>query len=250
MRSQKLSYPDAMSEIIDVRSCCCPNSGFVLELNALSAEFEQKATPQSRRAKRGAAPAHLPVLSDAARRARDSRSLRGDAGTRWRVGIDPQQGHVVRVGIESDGFRSGHGVGSTQTRGEALFGVRRQVDVEAQRRRKEAREMEQLLEQQWEQQQRQQQQRAEAMQRAGSPRNRAAGSTLGLGGMYVPPASPRQRGSSSACSLAAGCTIGSHRGCLCQICFINDTAARARSARIMQQMDIHPDLAALSSFSG
>eukprot|EP01043_Picozoa_sp_COSAG02_P130404 COSAG02_NODE_68072_length_251_cov_0.927632_1_plen_83_part_11 len=83
MRSEKLSYPDAMSEIIDVRSCCCPNSGFVSELNALSAEFEQKATPRSQRAKRDAAPARLPLLSEAARRARNARSLRGDAGTRW-----------------------------------------------------------------------------------------------------------------------------------------------------------------------
>jgi hypothetical protein len=253
MRSEKLSYPDAMSEIIDVRSCCCPNSGFVSELNALSPEFEQKITPRSRRAKRGAAPAQLPLLSEAARRARDARGLRGDAGTRWRVGIDPQQGHVVRVGIESDGFRSGSGVASTQSRVEALgalFGTRKQADLEAQRRRREAREIEQLLEQQWEQEQRQQKERAEAMQRVGSPRSRTAGSRVNLGGMYVPPASPRQRGSSSARSLAAGCTIGSHRGCLCQICFINDTTARARSARITQQMDIHPDLAALSSFSG
>lgn len=255
MRSEKISYTDAMSEIIEVRSCCCPNSGFVSELNALSDVFEQKvpAAPSSRRTKRDAAPAHLPLLSEAARRAHHARSLRGDSTTRWRVGIDPKLGHVVRVGIESDGFRSGSGVAPMMMpiRGGALgtLGTSRgRADLEAQRRRKEAREMEQLLTEHWEQEQRQQQQKAKAMQRSGSPRNGAGGREV-LGGMYTP-ASPRLRGISSARGLAAGCTIGSHRGCLCQICFMNDATARARSARLKNEVDIHPDLAALSSFSG
>ena len=256
MRSEKMSFTDAMSEIIDVRACCCPNSGFVTELNALSDSFEQPRTTSRRAGLRGTAspPTQLPLLSDAARRARDARSLRGDAGTRWRVGIDPKQGHVVRVGIETQGFRAGGGStprgggggggGGTQAAWGGGSSPRRDA-MEQQRRRKEAREMEELLAAQWEQEQAQAQAQAQA-RRLGSPRDTAAGGSFG--GLFLPP-SPRQRGSSGPRGLATGCTIGSHRGCLCQICFINDKPARARSARIKAEMAIHPDLAALSSFS-
>lgn len=254
MRSENMSFSDAMGEIIDVRSCCCPNSGFVTELNALSNQFEQKVSaPGSQHAERSSAPARLPLLSEAARRARDSRSLRGDASTRWRVAIDSEQGHVVHVGIESDGFKSGSGTGATPRNGDTLSALTaspRRANLEAQRGRKEARDIERLLAEQWEKEQRQQQEQAEAMQRIEDSRTASADCRVSLGGFYLPLVSPRQRGDGGARGLAGGCTTGSHRGCLCQICFMNDATARARSARIKKQMDIHPDLAELSSFSG
>jgi hypothetical protein len=249
--------------VIEVRSCCCPNASFVTELNALSSQFERQGpgAPQPGQSARSRASTQLPLLNDAARRARELARM-PDSNTRWRVGVDAKQGHVVRVGIGRQGFtdavssRTGSrtprvGMFATQQ----MSGRRKQTELELQRARKEARDMERHLTARWEQEQRKER-NAQANRRAASPRAplppgvRSKPSVLG--GIYARQSSVSLMGQDSGTPrslVAVGCTIGSDRGCLCQICFINDRPARARSARIKKEIDVHPDIA-FSSFTG
>ena len=220
MRCERLSFTDAQAEIAEVRSCCCPNSGFVRELNALSPKFAESGGRSPRgsgllRSPRGqGARQPLPLLSDAARRARHARSSR-NSETQWRVAIDPQQGHVVRVGIGRKGGGQESPRGSSQWR----------RDAAALTRNREAEKMEQALTEQWAQQDAETERRPRIF--ASQP-----------GALYRGPLMPRQ----SPRGLAAGCTIGSNQGCLCQICFLNDTQQRARSARIKAQLDLPAEM--------
>ena len=264
MRSESMAFSDSLHEVIEVRACCCPNASFVKELNALSSQFEKKGrgAAQPGQSARSRASTQLPLLSDAARRARELARM-PESNTRWRVGVDAKQGHVVRLGIGRQGFTDAvvNRTGSRTPRAamfatQQMSGRAKRQELEAQRARKETRDMERHLASRYEQEQ---QAEVEAKRRAMSPRAplppgvRSKPMTV-LGGMYASQSSrsPRGWGSSSPRNnnaVAAGCTIGSDRGCLCQICFINDTPARARSARIKKEVDIHPDIN-FSSFAG
>ena len=264
MRSERLAFSDALHEVIEVRSCCCPNASFVTELDALSSQFEKKAlgAAQPGQSVRSRASTQLPLLHDAARRARELARM-PESNTRWRVGVDAKQGHVVHVGIGRQGFTEAVGArtGSLTPRAgmfatQQMSGRAKREELEAQRARKAARDMERHLTSRWEQEQREQQE-AEAKRRAASPRAplppgvRSKPTTV-LGGMYASQSSRSgmaQQSSSPRGLVAAGCAIGSCRGCLCQICFLNDTPARARSARIKKEIDIHPDIK-FSTFAG